>query len=432
MDRSDERSRLTVAEIIKRNAASLVQRYQPHPQVQSTLAKLSLCRTAALGMRQLSCDQCQQAKTTYNSCGDRHCPTCSGARRSDWLESTARLVFDGVDHFQVVFTLPSELSSLALGNRKLLYDLLFSSSWRALKQTIADEHGYQAAAVMVLHTWNQKLDAHAHVHAVVPGCGPAIDRSGIALASKRGEPESVGCYLVDAETLRTTFRDLFLKGLNRLQQGGKLKLDGSFEPLRSEANWSSFLGSLQQVDWVSFIQAPPQPNQSAEHVLKYLARYLAGGPISDSRIISTDETNVTFMARAGEVSGGERKQIPITLTQLEFTRRWCLHVLPKGYTRTRRFGGWCNIHREQFLERFAMQLEATDVPLSPTAMEFGPYEVDSSKDDLDHLDPELANQGSSASHGQCESCGGRLIPHREIPKPSWDRVMASPYRPSWY
>ncbi len=76
-----------------------------------------------------------------------------------------------------------------------------------------------------------------------------------------------------------------------------------------------------------------------------------------------------------------------------------------------------------------MQLQATDVPLSPTAMKFGPFEVDSSKDDLD---PELANQGSSASHGQCESCVGRLIPHREIPKPSWDRVMASPYRPSWY
>ena len=109
----------------------------------------------------------------------RHCPTCGGARRSDWLESTSKLIFDGVDHFQVVFTLPDELSRLALGNRRAIYDLLLSSSWKALKKTMASEHSIDTAAVMVLHTWNQKLDAHAHVHAVVPGCGPACVAVGL-------------------------------------------------------------------------------------------------------------------------------------------------------------------------------------------------------------------------------------------------------------
>ncbi len=92
-------------------------------------------------------------------------------------------------------------------------------------------------------------------------------------------------------------------------------------------------------------------------------RYLSGGPILDGRIVATDGNNVTFMARAGEVIGGQRQQIPITMSQVEFTRRWSLHVLPSSYTRTRRFGGWSNTKRDEYLERFAKQLEAVEVPL---------------------------------------------------------------------
>ena len=96
----------------------------------------------------------------HNSCGDRHCPQCAGAKRADWIDSTKMLLLDGVDYFQVVFTLPSELSSLALGNRRKIDDLLFASAWSALKQTIGQEQGYDPAALLMLHTWNQQLEAH--------------------------------------------------------------------------------------------------------------------------------------------------------------------------------------------------------------------------------------------------------------------------------
>ena len=128
----------------------------------------------------------------YNSCGDRHCPTCGGARRSDWLDSSSRLILDGVDYFQVVFTLPGVLSRLALGNRRPIYNQLFASAWSALKQTIEVEQGYDAAALMVLHTWNQKLDAHGHVHAVVPGGGPALDGSGWRVSQRGGRSKFGG------------------------------------------------------------------------------------------------------------------------------------------------------------------------------------------------------------------------------------------------
>ena len=364
--------RLTVAEILRVGAARFVAEHpsQAAPQVQSTLAKLSLCRTAALDGRRYRCGDCQSECVVYNSCGDRNCPTCSGARRSDWLDSASRLILDGVDHFQVVFTLPSDLSSLALGNRKPIYDLLFASAWSALKQTIQSEHGYDPAALLVLHTWNQKLDAHGHVHAVVPGGGPSLDGSGWKVAQRDGDPESVGRYLVDAEELRTAYRDAFLDGLDRLRDSGELKLEGDFAHLQTDDAWQDFTGDLRSVEWVSYIQPPPHANCPADHVLKYLARYLSGGPISDSRITAADKDNVTFLAREGTKSGGDAKQVPITLTTTEFTRRWSLHVLPKGYIKTRRYGGWSNPRRDEYLERCSHQLEAIDAFLPETAMEF--------------------------------------------------------------
>ena len=104
--------------------------------MQSTLAKLSLCRTAALGGRWYRCDDCDRITKIYNSCGDRHCPGCSGGKRRDFSERAAGLLIDGVDYFQVVFTLPEEISALALANRQEIAGVLFSSAWKALKKTI--------------------------------------------------------------------------------------------------------------------------------------------------------------------------------------------------------------------------------------------------------------------------------------------------------
>jgi hypothetical protein len=159
---------LTVAELLRAYTPGFVaqHRRQAVPQVQSTLAKLSLCRTAALGERTLKCQTCDHQCVVYNSCGDRHCPQCRGAQRAKWLDSTSELLQPnadcGVDYFQVVFTLPDTISALALGNRRPLYNLLFTSAWQALREVIEEQFGFQAAALMVLHTWNQRLGQHPH------------------------------------------------------------------------------------------------------------------------------------------------------------------------------------------------------------------------------------------------------------------------------
>jgi hypothetical protein len=424
-DRCDRK--LTIAEILRGGAAVFVQSYsnQAPPQTQSTLAKLSLCRTAALGGRHYRCGQCAHECVVYNSCGDRHCPTCSGAKRADWLDSSSELLLDGVPYFQVVFTLPKDLSRLALGNRRAIFDLLFRSSWRSLQTTIHSEQGYDAAALMVLHTWDQKLDAHIHVHAIVPGGGPALDGSGWRW-SRRGsldeaiESGPIGRYLVDADDLRAAYREQFLRGLDRLWKRGELKLEGEFAHLRDEAAWRTWLDALRSIHWVSYIEPPPSEHCQPQHVMKYLARYLTGGPISDRRIVRADNREVTFKARAGTTVGGDRQQIEITLPTTEFVRRWSLHILPRGYTKTRRYGCWSNPRRETFLKLCREQLKASrEFLLTPNATDIESSDAPETNIPADEID-------------QCPQCGNRMILQAAQEKPSWRHIMESPNRPAWY
>ena len=125
---------------------------QPVAQVKSVLSKILLCRTAVLKGHIYKCNDCDSRINVYNSCGDRHCPQCSGARRADWSDKSAAVILPGVPYFQVVFTLPDKLSALILGNRQELYSLLFQSAWKALDGELRRTGKFHPAALMVLHT----------------------------------------------------------------------------------------------------------------------------------------------------------------------------------------------------------------------------------------------------------------------------------------
>lgn len=423
-----------MAGLLRQYAAGYVAQHsaQAAPQVQSTLAKLSLCRTAALGSRQYRCGSCGNESTVYNSCGDRHCPQCSGAKRADWLSSTAELLLPGIDYFQVVFTIPDRLSALTLGNRRALYNLLFASAWQSLREVIAEEQGFEAAAAMVLHTWNQKLEPHVHVHAVVPGGGPSLRGEHRWVTSHRRDvPQGVAAYLVNADDLRQRFRQTFLIGLRRLHQQGALKLEGEWSLLRDGAAFEAWLQPLEQISWVTYIEPPPSQGANAEQVLKYLARYLTGGPISDRRLIAHTGDRVTFLARTGQTPGGTADDSePYTLSGTEFVRRWSLHILPKGFVKTRRFGGYSNRQRQHYLATCINLLPEEHEPPSPAPMELvSPGEA---------MPPASADTGeldvieTAASDPACAECGGRMQCLTDQNRPGWDIVFAGPDRPRWY
>jgi len=343
------------------------------------------------------------------------------------------MFLDGIDYYQVVFTLPSELSKLALSNRREIAALLFGSAWKSLNKTIQQQQGYDPAAIMVLHTWNQHLDAHWHVHALVPGAGPSLEGSQWKESeAPEGSPHRNGHYLVDAISLREAFRKFALSHLNRLRAAGKLQLprEGDDGDLDDDEAWEAFTEKLKLKDWVSFIQPPPENSVGPEELVRYLTRYLTGGPISDSRIVAADRQNVTFMAREGNKTGGEREQVPVTLSTREFVRRWCLHIQPDQLTKSRYFGGWSNNRLGGYLDRCVRAMEASTVSLRAGATEFNPHEFES-----DGLGDASLSDTFDSDSLKCPKCGQDSL--REVSvtsKPSWRDLFAhgSESCPVWY
>ena len=137
---------------LRRFGPRLIAHPGTHWQVRSVLQKTLLCRTAALNGHVYKCQQCDSKVNVYNSCGDRHCPQCGGARRAEWMDRHAEVALPGVKYFHVVFTLPDKLSSLILGNRRALYNALFEAAWKSLAKEIRRSGRFHPAALMVLHT----------------------------------------------------------------------------------------------------------------------------------------------------------------------------------------------------------------------------------------------------------------------------------------
>ena len=407
-------------DILRRHAAEFVraERSAAVPQVQSTLAKLSVCRTAALGSRLFGCRECGEVKRVHHSCGDRHCPQCRGASRANWVDSAAAWILPGIDYYQVVFTIPSELSSLALGNRREIFNLLFRSAWRSLKTVLESEQHYEAAAAMVLHTWNQKLDAHIHVHAVVPGGGPSLETPGQwTSATPPSGREHHDHWLVDADILRAEFRKRFLRGLKQLHRRKALNLNAEWSHLRKGETFAAWLQPLESIDWVTYIQPPPAASSQPRDIVKYLARYLTGGPISDFRLTHYDGHRVTFTARTGTVHGGSDEVEPVTLSAVEFVRRWSLHILPSSYTKSRRFGGLSNHHAKRYLAQCRELLARHAV-------------TDATGENTDALNLAAAKT-DDVSH-RCDHCNGRLELLVSSKRTSWRDLFAGTLRPPWY
>ena len=387
---------------------------QAPPRVQDTLAKLALCRTRALGEHVYECPQCQARCHVYNSCLDRHCPLCSGGRRADWLDKTAELLLPKINYFQLVFTLPEPLWGLMLGHRRATYHLLFQAAWEALRDVLREQLGCEPAALMVLHTWNQRLDHYPHLHALVPGGGPSWDGPRWVQSKHPHHHGRHKPYLVDNTVLSDRFRAKFLSGLANLHERGELKLQDSWSDLRDPAAFAAWLNTLAASDWVVYIEPPETADAQPEHVLKYLARYLTGGPISDHRLLAHQDDKVTFWARSQDKGRGNPSK-PYPLTGVEFTRRWALHILPKGFVKSRCFGGFSCRQRKAFLARCRTLLgcEPAPPPSAEASAEAEPAE-------------------ESPATPRCPRCQTPLQRISQDQRVSWRKVLHGRHRPAWY
>jgi hypothetical protein len=348
------RPTLEVADILRASASGFIERHGSHLALQhrKVMDAIVRCRTAALGGHRDLCLRCGHQAISYNSCRNRHCPKCQGNARAKWLAARSAELLP-VPYFHVVFTLPHELSSLVLQNKRLLYDLLFRASAATLLEVARNPRhlGADVGMLSVLHTWGQNLQHHPHVHCVVPGGGLALDGSSWVAASPR--------FFLPIRILSRVFRGKFIAGLKQLLAQNKLEFHGSLHPLSDPERFLQFLRQLYTNQWV--VYAKP-PFGGAEHVLHYLSRYTHRVAISNHRLVAFKEGRVSFRWK-DYAHGGKQKVM--TLSSDEFLRRFLLHVLPKGLVRIRHFGLFANRRRAASFARCRTLLNTVPPPQEP-------------------------------------------------------------------
>src|SRR5436853_6858489 len=330
---------LEVADIIRAAGEVFIERNRhwlcwKHVKV---LRAIERCRTAALGGHLDECTHCGYlAPTSYNSCRDRHCPKCQTAARERWIAARRRELLP-TPYAHIVFTLPRRLAPLVLQNKKVLYDLLFRTSAETLLEVARDPRhlGAEIGFFSVLHTWIQQLKLHPHVHCVAPAGGLSPDRARWVGSRKN--------YFLPKQVLRKVFRGKFVNALKQAFQDGLLRFEGNLKLLAKPKIFAAWLRPPYRQGLVVYLKPP---FGGPEYVLQYLGRYTHRVGISNHRLVSFIDGQVTFRWRD---SAHNNEQKLMTLSLDEFLRRFLLHLLPKGFVRIRHFGFLANRRRAQLL-----------------------------------------------------------------------------------
>ena len=325
------------------------------------MSAIEQCRSAALGGHVLHCDGCGHDQVAYNSCRNRHCPKCQASAAKRWLqERQAELL--PVDYYHVVFTLPAPISAIAYYNKAVIYRLLFEAAAETLSTIAADpKHlGAQIGATLVLHTWGSALTHHPHVHGIVPGGGLSLDGQRW-VACKPG-------FFLPVRVLSRLFRRRFLEELRAVYGAGQLQFFGEFAGLADAKTFAKWLAPMGKCEWVVYAK---RPFAGPAAVLAYLSRYTHRVAISNSRLISMDETGVTFRWKDYRAKGKTRQKT-MTLEPEEFMRRFLLHVLPGGFHRIRHYGLIANNARKENLALARELLQVAPAATSDPALAEAP------------------------------------------------------------
>jgi Putative transposase/Transposase zinc-binding domain len=352
-----------LADIVRRYGASYRDTHRlPRPHLK-VLSAIESCRTAALGGHREYCASCGHERFAYNSCRNRHCPKCQAITKAQWLEARQAELLP-VGYFHNVFTLPHQLNPLILcreQNQRAILNLLFHAASETLLQFGRNNLGGTLGATLVLHTWDQQLRPHFHLHALVTGGALSFDGNQWLPAHPR--------YLFPVRALSKVFRGKFLAGLNRLFTEQRLVFPANMDkvtPLAEAANFAALIAELRRHDWVVYSKAP---FAGPEKLLRYLGHYTHRVAISNSRLISCTDGQVVFHYR-DRASGDVRKTMALPAD--EFLRRFLCHVLPFGFQRIRHYGLLANRGKKEDLSRCRELLAAPkpEPPVKKTAAEW--------------------------------------------------------------
>jgi hypothetical protein len=272
------------------------------------------------------CDSCGYERPAYNSCRNRHCPKCQALAKAGWLEARKAELLP-VPYFHAVFTLPHELNRLALRNKRVVFDLLFKAAAGTLQAFAGDRRhglGGRLGFTGVLHTWDQRLLHHVHLHCVIPGGALCDDGERWVRAREN--------FLFPVKAMSKVFRGKFIHHLGKRFAKGELAFPGRPAASGTKDDFSRLVGRLWEKNWVVYTRAP---FNGPGKVLDYLGRYTHRVAISNNRIVKTADGMVVFRYR--DRRDGDTVKTT-TVPAVEFIRRFLLHTLPDGFMRIRHFG----------------------------------------------------------------------------------------------
>ena len=328
--------RLTLGAILRSFLPALLHLLKLGKHKVRVLWRLAACGTPALGANLFACPHCPHRHWAPRSCGDRHCPRCMAAKSWQWLEKQTRSLLP-ITYYHCVFTLPAELNSLVLANQRRLYPLLFESAAQSLLEFGRNRLHGDLGITAVLHTWGQKLDFHPHLHCIVTGGALSPD-------GKQWRSPKQRKFLFPVQAVAALFRGKFLAGLRQMLAEGELHLpDSGLKIPATRARWLSLLYSKR---WVFYAK---RPFGGPQQVLSYLANYTHRVALSNRRIVAVDAQHETVSFTYRDYRHGSQLK-ELTLSVLEFIRRFSLHILPPGLVRIRHYGILGNNRRKRAIE----------------------------------------------------------------------------------
>jgi hypothetical protein len=345
-----QRQHIEVADIFRLHGDRYRQKYPLSPAQSKVFNLIKVCRTSALGGHMQQCDHCGHEQPAYNSCRNRHCPKCQAAAKQKWLNArSAELLACG--YFHMVFTLPHSLNPLILVNQKLLLGTLFAKVSDVLQSFGKDPRWRlqgQIGVLAVLHTWSQTLMDHFHLHCLVPAGALQVDNRWRSARSK---------YLFGAKALAKAFKHRFIGELQALHAAGKLKLPGKTAQLACAQTFGNLVAQLKKQDWIVYAK---RPFAGPQQVLDYLGRYTHRVALSNHRIESVQNDQVTFTYK-DRANNDQIKHM--TLDAVEFIRRFLLHVLPDGFVKIRYFGFLAHRNRKKSISLIRQLIDPSAGPM---------------------------------------------------------------------
>jgi predicted Zn-ribbon and HTH transcriptional regulator len=315
----NKRQNLEVADILKTGMEQIVDKQNLcHVQLKA-LFDITSCRSSVMGGHINSCKQCGFKQQAYNSCHNRHCPKCQFLKQEQWVDKLKGRLIPG-KYFHIVFSIPHLLNPLFYINQSQCYKLLFSAASEALKNAGTNPQflGAETGAVAVLHTWGQTLSYHPHIHMLVPAGGLSEDGTEWVNSPKK--------FFLPVKALSKMFRGILIRLLKKQLDENKLKLNDGFP------GFLALKEKLYEKNWNVYAK---KALGGINSVLAYLGRYTHRVAISNSRLLNVDNNKVTFRYKNYRKRG---EQQILTITCMEFARRFMMHILPKGFYKIRYYG----------------------------------------------------------------------------------------------